>query len=324
MTSADALEALHQATGLNVVGDYYTHLHLPALLSVRDQVLADALDQLADGLGLRWREGDGWLQLRSVSFYHDRLKEVPNHLLERWAAARRQQSVLSLDDLIEIARLPDAQLDAESMAEGARVRFGLAEWDLARNRNLRPHLRYLAQLTPAQRQAAMSATGLPFTEMSPAQQQGFLAFAPSPWEESAYSPEELSEAVLCVDYTQPSEFQWGDPAEFQHWFSWVLPVEPGRHGRRILRPRVRERTREAALEAVRRLDPDLRAAAVQTRRQLIEPSAKTPAETPQAAPPEAQIFPTGLHLTIIYIPSAANARFMRTVSDNVNNWQVSW
>jgi hypothetical protein len=41
---------------------------------------------------------------------------------------------------------------------------------------VRPHLRYLARLTPEQRQQAMSATGLPFTGMSLAQQQQFMAF----------------------------------------------------------------------------------------------------------------------------------------------------
>ena len=58
---------------------------------------------------------------------------------------------LTLDDLVEIAQLSDAQLDAESMAEGAEERFGLTEWRLARLRHLRRHLRYLAEFPPAQR-----------------------------------------------------------------------------------------------------------------------------------------------------------------------------
>ena len=41
----------------------------------------------------------------------------------------------------------------------------------------RPHLRYLASLTPAQRQEAMSAAGLPFTRMSLPQQQQFMSLA---------------------------------------------------------------------------------------------------------------------------------------------------
>jgi len=43
-------------------------------------------------MGLRWSLADGnWLQFRSAGYYNDRLKEVPNRLLTRWAAAREAQ-----------------------------------------------------------------------------------------------------------------------------------------------------------------------------------------------------------------------------------------
>src|SRR5205807_781951 len=101
---------------------------------------------------LRWKKDENWMELRSTTFYDDRLKEVPNRLLTRWAAARRERGWLALDDLAEIAQLPDAPLDGAEMAEGAKHCFGLEEWDLARDPQLRPHLRFLAGFTPAQRQ----------------------------------------------------------------------------------------------------------------------------------------------------------------------------
>src|SRR5260370_23117591 len=107
---------------------------------------------------LRWSKDSGareaglWLEFRSMSFYDDRLKEVPNRLLSRWAASRREQGLLTLHNLCEIAQLPDAQLDGEEMAEGSRELRGLKEWDLARSKLLRPHLCFLAALTPDQRQ----------------------------------------------------------------------------------------------------------------------------------------------------------------------------
>jgi hypothetical protein len=67
----------------------------------------------------------GWLQSRSTSFFDDRTKEVPNRLLERWAASRQKHGALTLDDLLEIAQLPDAKLDGAEMAEGARECWGL-------------------------------------------------------------------------------------------------------------------------------------------------------------------------------------------------------
>jgi hypothetical protein len=65
---------------------------------------------------------------------------------------------------------------------------------------------------------------------------------------------------------------------------------------------VRERTPEAALQAVRRLDPGLREALLQAMCRADPRVA--------AAPPsdEAQIFPSRLGLKIIYVPGATNAR----------------
>src|SRR5262249_19664572 len=147
---ADVLEAVHQASGLPIVADYYTRLYKPEAVSVGNQPLFETLNRLADTMRLRWdRDPQGsWLQFRSTSFYNDRIKEVPNRLLTRWVASRRQHGALTLDDLCAIAQLPDAQLDGWDMAEGARACFGLAEWDLATNGYLRPHLRYLAGFTP--------------------------------------------------------------------------------------------------------------------------------------------------------------------------------
>src|SRR5437879_3879557 len=81
------------------------------------------------------------------------------------------------------------------------------------------------------------------------------------------------------------------------WPSFPIP-----RGQRLLRPPVQERTREAALAAVRRLDPQLlEALAREWQRQDPRTAATSPADP-------AQIFPTKLSLTIIYIPGSSNAR----------------
>src|SRR5207245_5979994 len=105
----------------------------------------------ADRAAAGTREAGGWLQFRSASFYNDRLKEVPIRLLSRWAAGYpakaggREHGGLTLDELLEIAQLSDAQLDAADMAEGARDCWGLVEWDVAWGRFQRTHLRFRAQ-----------------------------------------------------------------------------------------------------------------------------------------------------------------------------------
>src|SRR5207244_9438415 len=159
------------------------------------------------------RRGGAWLQLRSTSYFNDRLKEVSNRLLARWKNSRDQSArsagtpALTLDDLIEIAQLSDAQLDSSEMAEGARELSGLEGWDLTRRSELRPHWRFLASLPPEQLQLAQSAAGVPFTRMSLAQQQQFLAMLPAQLDPFR-SLIDLGAASLQVAYTTPGEFEW--------------------------------------------------------------------------------------------------------------------
>jgi hypothetical protein len=316
VTTADVLEAVHRATGMPIVADYYTRLYPPGKLSVVDHPLFDALNQLADEMRLRWNkdagagEPGGWLQFRSTTYYDDRLKEVPNRLLERWAASRRQHGRLTIDDLMEIVQLSDAQLDA---TEGAREIWGLEEWDLARSTVQRPHLRFLAGFTPAQREEALSPAGLAFTRMSLPQQQRFIAFGLEHDDRPLQSLDELAGSVLRVDYTQPGWFEWRPPGP--DVLRWVVPVEPVPGGRRALRPPVRARTRQDALAAARRFDPQLQQAMRQVIHRLDPRAEATTAE-------DAEIVPTRLDLTIIYVPGDTNRRplhILRSQQDLTSN-----
>jgi hypothetical protein len=317
-TSADVLEALHQATGLPIVSDFYTRLCKPEAVSVRNTSLFEALNQVTESLRMHWRWDGGWLKFRSTSYYDDRLKEVPNRLLARWAAERKRQGMLSLDNLVEIAQLPDAQLDAESMAEGAQECWGLPEWRLARSGNLRPHLGYLVGFTPEQRREAMTAGGLPFVKMPLSQQQRFIALALSSKAPPIQSLDELAGATLRVEYTQPGWFQWGDLG-WGGYYKWAVPMVPGPQGRRVLRPPVRERTWEAALQAVRRVDPAIREALLQS---LCRNDPRL-----EAAPhvvEEDQIHPTRLDLVVVYVPGLANARGLHVQGSEASGYPRVW
>jgi hypothetical protein len=310
VTTADILEALHHASGIPIVADYYTRLFPADTASVQAMPLLEALNHLAGVTRLRWNKEGDWLQFRSASFFNDRLKEVPNRLLTRWAASRRQHGALTLDDLVEIAQLPDAQLDADDVAEGAKECFGLVEWTLARKRLLRPHLRYLSGLTPAQRQAALSSTGLPFTGMSLSQQQEFIAHALLPGAEPLQSVDELAGAALRVGYSLPGRFEWRVPGP--SWLQWVAPMETGRQGRRVLRPVVQAPTWGAALQELRRVDPHVREA-------VLQAAGRADPRIAQAPPAEeAQIAPTQRNLAIVYVPGGSNARPLHVITDDGN------
>jgi hypothetical protein len=330
VATADVLEALHYASGLPIVADFYTRLYDPATVFFQNQPLFAALNHLADPMRLRWSKDSGageaghpqsgsiWLEFRSLSFYDDRLKEVPNRLLSRWAASRREHGTLTLDDLCEIVQLPDAQLDAEEMAEGARQLWGLKEWDLGRNKLLRSHLRFLATLTPDQRHATMRTEGLAFERMSLSQQQQYIALGERDWIEPLQSLEELAGGVLRVEYTQPGWFEWRVPGH--PYFQWIVPIGTGSQLRRATRPQIRERTPEAALEKARRLYPQGFEAEVQTAKQF-DARFEAAAMEPQAD----QIVPTGLDLTIIYVLGASIKRAIHWISPVTDDcWPSYW
>ena len=92
----------------------------------------------------------------------------------------------------------------------------------------------------------MSPAGLAFTRMTLPQQQQFIAlvFGSQTGAQNG-GLEELARAALNVEYI---------PAG---WFEWRGPARQGGPPRRFPEPAVRERTREAALQAARRIDPQV-------------------------------------------------------------------
>jgi anti-sigma factor RsiW len=177
VTTADVMEEIYKVTGMDIVSDYFSHLHSPESVTEVNVRLYDALNQSGDRMGMRWTKQDGWLQFRTGAFYYDRPQEVPNRLLERWQSARKKQNGLTPEELVEIAQLPDSQLDSLWMAQGAEAIYGLREWQMGRNAQFRPQWRFLARLSEEQRRAACSEKGLAFGRMTPEQQSHFLELA---------------------------------------------------------------------------------------------------------------------------------------------------
>src|SRR5579872_1061061 len=181
VVSADVLEALFDATGIDVLGDSFSHLYSPAALSVSRRRLFTALNRMGDGMRMRWtKAGDrkeAWLQFRTSTFYYDRPQEIPNRLLDRWKALRQRQGVMTPEDLSEVGQLPDAQLDSVWMSRAAIARWGLQEYQIGRIAQLRPHWRLLARLPDAQRREVWTGKGLSYGELSADLQGRFLALA---------------------------------------------------------------------------------------------------------------------------------------------------
>jgi hypothetical protein len=205
-TTADVWAAVHEATGADIVADSFTKLYTPAEVTVTNSTLFDALNKLCDHMRVKWSKQEGWLQFRSTSFFNDRLKEVPNRLFEKWAASRKRSGQLSKEDLMEIAQLTDAQLDAKATDEAARAIYGLHDWYMASSANARSGWRFLASLSPQLQKAAWGEQGLGFRQLPVSLQQKFAALVfNSARDRSRANMEDVANASMRVEMIAPRE-----------------------------------------------------------------------------------------------------------------------
>lgn len=210
LTTADVLEALHKATGQDVIGDYFTRLYPTDVVPGGKIPLFELLNQVSDKMNLRWGKQDNWLTFRSTSFFNDRLKEVPNRLLDAWTATRKKQDdSLTLNNLIDMTRnLTDIQLNATEMGRGIRAIYGLEEWDIVTYPNLRSSWRMLGALPKHLVGAAATENGISFDQLPLLQQQQFILTAYGPQTEEPVTQADVAVAAFRVEYkpatTQPT------------------------------------------------------------------------------------------------------------------------
>ena len=179
VTSADVWEAVHDATGMNIVADAYTRLHPQSRAVVQDQPLFDVLCREGDLLDSRWKQDGEFLLCRSTSYFWDKLKEVPTRLLRHWSADRQANGGLPLADFLEIGGLTDQQLGSRWVADAAAHCWDLPEWDAIGGGSLderftRTDARFVALLTPKQLEQAQTRDGLVPAELTPRQQRAFV------------------------------------------------------------------------------------------------------------------------------------------------------
>jgi hypothetical protein len=248
VSTADVWEAVHRATGLNILADSHSRFYPVPPVTVERRPLFEGLCQVADALGVRWKKEGDFLVCRSASFFWDKLKEVPNRYLARWRENKVKQRGLPLEDLLEMAALSEQQLNSATVGKVVQHCWGLDEWWLVGHGtmktgvnpgDLRPVARFLAGLTPAQRRQAQLPEWLAFAALTPAQQQALTSLLGPP-ERTKPDPRSLRFQFV---YAPAGTYVWdtlvtGD----RHEEAWRWPMVVGK-------------TREAALTDARRLYP---------------------------------------------------------------------
>jgi hypothetical protein len=167
VTAEDLFAELHRQTGRNVIADDYLRVYPRKDFQFQNARLLDVLNDVADALKSDWQPDGDFLRFRRFDDYTERTLDIPNRLLEKWVADR-QGPGLTLDDLAEMAALPDEALDRPEISAALQWKLGLNEgWSLASM--ARKSLRFYALLTPEQRQKMKSSAGIALSEMNPDQ-----------------------------------------------------------------------------------------------------------------------------------------------------------
>jgi hypothetical protein len=242
--TADVWEAVHRETGLPVIADFYTRMHRLDKVTVPRKPLFEALCTVSDALGVRWSRDGDFLLCRGTSYYWDKLKEVPNRLLQRWIASRDANGGLPLADFLEMAALSDQQLDSVVVSEAIAHCWGLESIRNLRHPHSRRTARFFATLTTDQQHRAMMPAGVPIRQLTPTQQQGALQLNQAFHavmerqfgEPSSFNPEWWARAEVAAEYTPAGWYCWKPPS------TRPVPMAP-----------VAARTAEEALAAARRM-----------------------------------------------------------------------
>ena len=132
--------------------------------------------------------------------------------------------MLTPNDLVEMAQLSDAQIESVDMADGAWAIYGLSEWDWMRQKMARAQWRLLAEFAPTQLAAVAGPKGIPFEQMTLAQQQGCISLLTEYQKQTGGAPprlEDFTGATLRVIFPKPELLQdvpIGRP--FSPWNYW--------------------------------------------------------------------------------------------------------
>lgn len=105
---ADVAEAIHKATGIEVIADSFVGARLDPAPLRRPQPLAGVLDTLAREVNYTWEKEGNLLRLRNRYSHRDRPAEVPARIIRPWRERVSRSGGLGLDHLADLAAaLPD-------------------------------------------------------------------------------------------------------------------------------------------------------------------------------------------------------------------------
>lgn len=148
-TLPDTLKLLAQKSGLNVVSDYFPSP--PAVVPGGRKPLGQQLEAIRIAFGSNWEKKGTLLRFRDSQWFRKRTWEIPQVWIDYWVDRGSGRQGLGFEELVQIARLRDEQIDHTVLISPELLRIGAGE--AARNRLI---LRFYASLDDTQRSQMMS------------------------------------------------------------------------------------------------------------------------------------------------------------------------
>jgi hypothetical protein len=175
-TLGDALEILHEQTGLDYLSDSYTGMRFSPPYDrsmLQRQPLGKLLITLSRERQYDWAKDGSLVRLRSRRYAFDRIAEVPRTVLDDFREVATRDGRPDLDDFAVLtARLSDAQLASLAsfwpwyLPEATVV--PPSPTNIHQGRHM---LRWWSTLSPAQRSALTAPGGLSVLDLAPEQQR---------------------------------------------------------------------------------------------------------------------------------------------------------
>ncbi|MGQ9456164.1 MAG: hypothetical protein ACUVRS_01535 [Armatimonadota bacterium] len=153
-----ALQLLAEKTGFNIVSDYF--ISRPVSIEGGEKTIGEYLEMIRNLFGANWEKSGDTIRFRDKEWFRKRAWEVPQVWIDYWIARGDMNDGLQFQDLVQIARLRDEQIDNTIMLNPTLVNLGAG--DAARNRYI---LRFYSLLSDEQR-TALTTTQLEATTLN--------------------------------------------------------------------------------------------------------------------------------------------------------------
>ncbi|MCX6376590.1 MAG: hypothetical protein NTU88_11255, partial [Armatimonadetes bacterium] len=164
-----ATAEISRALGMPVLLESYS-MNMPIAMFVKPgkQPVYKVLIAL-EKAAYKWSRGENTLRIRPEDWALKRSYEIPESLLAYYKNLLEKQGVLTLDDLAQLANgLTDEQIQ-NTLSKDEDVNFAVGALGGDFVREGRDILRLYAALTPAQKEALNTESGLPFSQLSDSQ-----------------------------------------------------------------------------------------------------------------------------------------------------------